>query len=1041
MSFASALASRTHVILAGTLAFMLLGIIGFNSIPTNLFPDTNRPVISVVVQWPGAMTADVANEVTHPLEVRLSSIDGVRRVTSTSRDEVAAVQIEFEYGNEIDIAANKVTTELSRVRGQLPGDIREPLVFKITDAAHPAMVLAITASKDSGLDLGQVRRVAENQLRDTLMNLPGIADAEVFGGPIRQVTVDLDRDRLQAHQLSISQVIAALSGSNISKPAGLVYQRDNRFLLTAQALATSPAEIAEILVPLNNGTYVRISDLGRVAWGNADPASLYHGNGQAAVAISLLRSEKGFTKPVIDAVDKHLGTIRAKFPNLNIEIADTQGRIIGLTVSNMLDSLRDAVLMTLFVILLFLGNSRAALVLAISLPLSYLLTFAILWQIGFEFNMVTLSAIIIAVGLLADDVVVVMENIERHMRELGEKGRTAAIRGLDEILLADAAGTVSTILVLIPIIFIGGYVETVLRPLSITLSIALFASLVVSVTIIPLFAPLIIKPDATEPLAWLLDPFSRHIMDPMRQAYVSLVDWGLNHRMLILLVFLGLFATTASQLRLQGRELMPLMDTGISQIRFEATADSDDQRMEQLLGQVEEAIRSELEEGWLISMSSVVGSEPGVKSFGAARLLQQGEVTLNIVDRFHRDRTNNEINSAIQQRLLRIPGLISANVYTFGATPLSSIRATVDVMIKGPDPEVLDSIAVKVMQQLRQVPGLTGMERSWQNHSEHIALHVDPATARLYGLTASDVAAQVAVAVGGLSAGSLRVAGENSIPVWVRLKKNQRANLEDIRAINILAKSGDYVPLSALAEPGILVAPTAETHQYLEPTIDILAWRQNVAVTSLHDEISDALADIVLPRGYSLSYEGEHKQLAESFERLVGAIALGFILLYLMLVVTFKSFLDPVAIMACLPLALIGAAFGIILGGKFMSMPAQMGLILLMGIVVNNGILLVDFARRALNDGKNLRQAILESVEKRTRPILMTAMSSAVGMVPLAMEWAVGIERLSPLAFVAIGGLIAGTFLTLVAVPLLFYSLESAKQRYIAGSQGRKITH
>ena len=1030
MSFAESLLSKPHAILATTIAFVFLGIIGFFAIPTNLFPDTNHPSISVVVQWPGAMTTDVANEVTHPLEVRLSSIDGVRRVTSTSRDEVSAVQVEFEYGNDINTAANEVTTELSRVRGLLPKGIHEPLVFKITDAAHPAMILAVRAGEHSGLDLAQVRRIAENQLRDVLLNLPDVADAEVFGGPVRQVSVDLDRNRLQAHQLSISQVIAALAGSNISQPAGMVYQENNRFLLTTQALAATPEDIAAILVPLNNGSFIRVGDLGDIAWGSADASSLYHGNGSPAVAISLLRSEKGFTKPVIDAVDAHLEEVQSQFPNLDIRIADTQGRIIGLTVSNMLDSLRDAVIMTLIIILLFLGNSRAALVVAISLPLSYLLTFAILWWIGFEFDMVTLSAIIIAVGLLADDVVVVMENIERRMREMGEHGKIAAIRGLDEILMADTSGTISTVLVLFPIMFIGGYVETVLRPLTITLSVALFASLVVSVSMIPLFAPMILKPGARDPLAWLLEPFTRYILEPMKKGYVQLVDWGLEHRKAIFFLFLALFIASASQLRFQGRELMPLMDTGISQIRFEAAPDTDAKHMEELLAQVETSIKDELSEGWFISMSSVVGAEPGVKSFGAARLLQQGEITLNIVDRFHRNRTLTDINHAIQQRLHHIPGLISANVSAFGATPLSSIRATVDIMVKGPDPAVLSNLADQVMVRLKGIHGLTGVERSWQNRSERIALHVDPAKARLYGLTAADVASQVAVAVGGSPASSLRVAGENAIPVWVRLRKNQRADLESIRAINIHTKNGQFIPLASLANPGVVTAPTAQTHQYLEPTIDVLGWRQNVAVTALHDEIMTALADIQLPHGYSMHDEGEFKQLHESAQRLLKAIALGMVLLYLMLVVTFRSFLDPVAIMACLPLAVIGAAFGIILGGKFLSMPGQMGLILLMGIVVNNGILLVDFAKQAMADGIGLRQAILDSVAKRTRPILMTAMASAVGMIPLAMEWAVGIERLSPLAYVAIGGLIAGTFLTLLAVPVLFYTLESMRARW-----------
>jgi multidrug efflux pump subunit AcrB len=298
----------------------------------------------------------------------------------------------------------------------------------------------------------------------------------------------------------------------------------------------------------------------------------------------------------------------------------------------------------------------------------------------------------------------------------------------------------------------------------------------------------------------------------------------------------------------------------------------------------------------------------------------------------------------------------------------------------------------------------------------------------MHGLAPADIATQVAQAVGGAAAGRIRIAGEDSIPVQVRLKPNQRADAESLRAINIRTPNGNFLPLAALASPKVISAPTAETHQYLEPTVDILAWRRNVSITSLHDEVAKALADLELPRDYQIHYEGEYKQLSETFSRLVQALTLGLVMLYLMLVVTFRSFLDPMAIMVTLPLAVIGAGFGIILGGKFMSMPAIMGLILLMGIVVNNGILLIDFAKKAMADGMELKPALLAAVEKRVRPILMTAISSAVGMIPLAMEWAVGIERLSPLAYVAIGGLVTGTFLTMIAVPVLFFTIENIRR-------------
>lgn len=1031
MTFAERLLAQPHAILAATIVALLLGWLGFQSIPTNLFPNTNRPSISVVVQWPGATTDDVANEVTHALEVRLSAIDGVRRVTSTSRDEVAAVQVEFEYGNEINIAANAVSTELSRVRGLLPTGIHEPLIFKITDAARPVMTLAITAKQESGLDLAQVRRIAEHDLRDTLLNLPGVSEAEIFGGPIRQVNVDLDRDKLLASKLDIAQVAAALAQSNISQPAGLVFREGDRLRLTAQTLAKGPEDLAAILVPLEGGHHIRVGDLGQVRWGASDPTSLYHGNGKEAVAIALLRSEKGFAQPVIDSVMGQLKSVQKNFPTLDIQVADTQGRLIGLTVSNMLDSLRDAIIMTIIVILLFIGNTRAAFVVALSLPISYLLSFAILWWMGFEFDMVTLSAIIIAVGLLADDAIVVIENIERRMRELGEKRHTAAIRGLDEIILADTSGTISTILVLIPIMFIGGYVQTVLRPLTVTLSVALIASLIVSVALIPLFAPMIIKPDAKDPLAWLLRPFTHFILNPIKRFYIYMVSWGLENRALVLIIFTALFIVSASQMKMLGREIMPLMDTGISKITFEAQPDTDDHQMQAIINQIEQTIKNDIPTDWLISASTIIGSEPGVKSFGAQRLLQQGEITLNLIDRFHRDRSLYEINESLRQSIRTIPGLISANASVFGATPLSSIRANVDVMLKGPDPAVLNTLANQVVTRLQTVPGLTGIERSWQGHANKIELNVDPSLARLYGLSASTIAQQVAQAVGGTSGGRLRVMGEDPIPVWVRLKNGQRNDALDLNSLPIRSLDGGFIPLASLAKPRLVVTPTAETHQYLEPTIDILAWRRNIAITTLHDEVEAVLSDLNLPRGYTIHYEGEYKQLSESFSRLAKSFLLGLVMLYLMLSVTFRSFLDPLAIMGSLPLAVIGASWGLLLGAKFGSMPAFMGLILLMGVVVNNGILLIDFAKIRMKKGIDINQALLDSVEKRTRPILMTALSSAVGMIPLAMEWAVGIERLSPLAVVAIGGLLTGTFLTLLAVPVFFSLLESLRRKVI----------
>jgi multidrug efflux pump subunit AcrB len=1028
MNFMERLLGRPHAIVVLAVLVVVAGISAYFTMPMNLFPDTNRPMISVVTQWPGAEASDVEQDVTHPIETQLSAIDGVRRVTSVSRDQVSAVTVEFEYGNNIDIVATKVLTELNRVESNLPPDVRQPTIFRITNAAQSVTVLALTPAKDSGLDLSEVRRIAENQLRDRLLSIPGVSEVEIFGGHERQAQVDLDRSALEAHHLTVATIASVLTASNITSPEGLVHRDGYRFLLTLNSLAHNPQQLADVQVPVPGGGFVRIGDLGHVGWGDADPTSLYRGDGYSAIAVSLLRSENGYAATTAKAIDSQLAKIRQQFPMLHITQADGQLRLINLTVDNLLGALRDALIMTVLVILLFLADSRAAFITALSLPFTYLLTFLVMKLIGYEFDMATLTAVIIAVGLLADDAIVVIENIERRMREHGESGLAVAANGTQEVMLPVLSGTIANAVVLLPIVFIGGFVQTVLRPVSVSLIVALSASFIVAITIIPLLTPWVLKLGARDPLRAPLKRFDTYVIMSLKRFYVRLVSWGLEHPKLILLVALLLTLASVRQLPVIGRELMPMMDSGITQVSFEAQPDTDAVGMQRIARAVDAATRASVRPDWLISTSTVVGAEPEDKSFGLARTYQQGMSTVTLVDRFHRNETIFQLNRQIQRRVRAIPGVIDANAVAYGATPLSSIRGTVDLMVTGPDWHVLDQIASNIEQRLQKVGGLTGFERSWQGDSKRLQLDVGAAKAADYGLTPAAIAQQVAAHVNGIPGGSLRVPGENSIPVWVRLRADQRSSPDAISALNLVIPGGALVPLAQVATVKTVYAPTVFTHQNLKRTVDVIGYRRDISVTSLDAHVAVALKSLRLPRGYTISDEGEMKEMNTSFTHLGQSLGLGIVLLTVVLVIAFRSFITPIAILAALPLALIGAAWAMLIADKHGGMTYFMGLILLMGIVVKNGILLVDFAQEALTRGVPLKESILRAVDLRTRPILMTAAAAAVGMVPVAFEWAVGLERLSPLAVVVIGGLIAGTFLTLLVVPVLLYLL--LRRRY-----------
>jgi len=543
---------------------------------------------------------------------------------------------------------------------------------------------------------------------------------------------------------------------------------------------------------------------------------------------------------------------------------------------------------------------------------------------------------------------------------------------------------------------------------------------VVSVTVIPLLAPFILGMSTgrlDRPVERVMALVDRFMVAPLRRFYGWLAMQGLRHRLVFLAIGVVLFVASARQMPLIGRNLMPPMDTGIVVIRYETDANSSIEESERVLTRIEEILRQRPE---VETISSALGSEPAVISFGAERTARQGMLTVHLVDRFHRPKSIWEIEKELRRKMAAIPGLAALDVFEYGATPLSSIRAPVDVMISGPDLVELDRIAKEVEHRLREnVRDLTSIRRSWRLDTLEAAFRADPEKFGRYGVSPAEVAAQLRVAVRGLPAATLRVPNETGVPWIVQLRADQRARVDQLRTFPIRTHHG-VVPLAALGTIELRRTPEVITHQALQRTIDVQAYRGTRPITHLQEDVERALEGLELPPGYTISHEGEVKQMNESFGRLGHALLFALVLLYFALIPAFDSFLHPVTIMSAIPLGLIGAAWAMLLADKHGCMPSMMGMILLAGIVVKNSILLIDFTLEARKRGVARDQALLDSVNVRTRPILMTAFSTVVGMIPVAMGWAIGLERLAPLAVVAIGGLLVATFLTMIYVPIFF---------------------
>ena len=1028
MSFVESYFRKPHLLLSLVLLLAIVGLVGFFKLPLTLFPDSERPQIAVVTVWPGASADDVSGDVSRVIEKEFSTIERVRRVTSTSNDEVSVVTAEFEYQKGLDSAATDVSNSLSRIRPSLPQDLQPFQVFKLSSATPSVITLALRPGEGSHLDLSMVRQLADNAIKERLLRTKDVSNVEVFGGYQPVVRITLDPDRLQAFGLTPQDVAKALGTWNRNTPEGLVISDAAHILLKSQGQFENIEAIGGLAVSSRPGPPVYLRDLAKVERGIKERLSAFYGNGHPAIGINVQRALSGYSMPTIQAVMAELPRLQRDYPGIAFEVADTQGELIHSSIANMVDALRDAILMTVVVIFLFLADLKGTLLAGISIPFTYLLTFAFMWLFGFEFNMVTLTGVILGVGMLLDDAIVVLENIERHYHVVGKDLETAIIGGTGEVMLAILSGTYATVVVLVPLVFIGGYVQTVLRPLALTLSIALLASYLVSVTIIPIFAPTLLRLGGhlgRLRFELAMDRRVTRTMDQVQGFFVGLLQVALRHKVaFVSLAVVMLVLTGRMLIPLIGRDLMPPMDSGIFKISAEAWPNASLEASEGLLKQAEGIVWADPD---VVRSASTLGSEPGVLSFGSGRNPQQMLITVHLKDRFHRNRTMWQIERDLQSRIRALPGLRQVAAFDYGATPLSTVRSTVDLMISGPDPVVLDGLAAQVKARLEKVGGLTAVTRTWTLDRLEYRFLPDGDRMAQYGIDAAAVAAQVGAQVKGMPATLFRVPQQDSFAVWTQARSDRRGGDLELSTLPVATPSG-AVPLSALGRISQAIVPTLHTRQGLQETVDILAYRSTVAVTHLNDRVAEALKGFQLPPGYSLNDEGERKAMDESFALLTAALVLGLVLLYFSLVPAFHSWIHPLTIMVAIPLGLIGATWALLATGRHSCMPSFMGMILLAGIVVKNSILLIDFIEESRAKGASLHEAVEASVRVRTRPILMTAFGTAVGMLPIAMEWAIGLERLSPLAIVAIGGLLVSTFLTLVYVPMLYALFEQARE-------------
>lgn len=1024
-----------YAIIALMLVVIALGLFAFFRTPTDLFPNTVPPQVVVITVEPGAVADDISDKITQVVEKELNTLGGLTKVTSTSRDEVSSVNAEFKYSKPIGEAVLDVQNAISRIRAQLPKDILEPRVYKITDATKPLLTLALSPKSGSTQTLSQIRLLAENQIEDQILTLPGIADVDVFGGHQPEVKVRVDRDRLTANGLSIGEVVAALAKQNVSAPAGTIYSSRNEYLVKTIGEFSNLQQIRQLPIRHSDQGWLRVADVAEVSLGEAEQRSVYHGNGKPAIAINVMRPDNGPTVLAIKSIKSFLPKLQAQYPDIDFQITNDQQPIINLNVNGMRDSLWQAVLLTVLVIFFFLADMRAAMVVSVSIPLAFLTSLVVLWFSPYTLNMVTLSGLIIAVGIVLDASIVVLENIYRHFREMDRPDAIRAAReGTSEVALAVMGGTLTTVIVLIPVMFTGGYSQQTMRPLNMMIATTILASQLIAMTVVPLMASrLLARPHEHRNLLERLFANTDKGVGLLSRLYLGILRKALRWRIVTLILAIAFFVMTMKVVKpLIGGELMPPMDTGIVNLEFDTASDTSPAEVERTLSQIEATV---YKQPGVEMVSSVVGSEPGQISFGGGgATAQSGKLIIHLVDRKHRPETIWQIQDKWRRKLRQIPGVRSFQISEYGATPLSTTRAPLDVIISGPDPHILNRLADKCLDRLKGLPGLMDVRRSWYSDKTEYQVNVDPAIAKLYQTTSADVASELKGIVKGIPASPMRLKGYLDIPITVQYAAKNITEPAQLSDAYVSTRFGP-LPLRAMATLDSQRNQPFITRERLRNTIDITGSNRVYTIGQVAAMATKRLAAIHPLAGYTIDVSGTMANMKTGSAEMGKALMIGFVLLYILLVAMFKSFAHPVTIMSAIPLAVAGAFWGLLLFDKPMCKPATMGMILLGGTIVNNSILLLDFILDARKAGMAKDEAILQSVRLRIRPILMTTFATSIGLTPLVFEMAVGLERMSPLGVVAATGLILGTFLTMIVIPVVYSSLDTVA--VTAGAGGR----
>jgi hydrophobic/amphiphilic exporter-1 (mainly G- bacteria), HAE1 family len=1024
------------------LAFVVLGLFSYQRLALDQFPNVDFPTVVVQMDYPGASPEIVEAEVTKKVEEAVNTIAGISSLYSRSYEGSSVVIIEFNLDIDGRKAAEDVREKVALVRPLLREEVKEPRISRFDPASQPIFNIAIL-SPDGSKTPQELTTWATQVLQKRLENVRGVGAVSVVGGVEREINVYVKPPAMEALGVGIDQVVAAIRSENQELPLGAVRSREQERVVQINARLKTPADFREIVVARRGGVPIKLWQVAEVVDGPQEQESVALYNGERTVLLSVQKSQGENTIAVVDGLRRALAEAQPLLPpGVKTEINRDNSRSIRVSVANVQRTLVEGAALTILIVFLFLNSWRSTVITGLTLPIALIGTFLFMYAFGFTINMITLMALSLCVGLLIDDAIVVRENIVRHV-QMGKSAHQAALDGTNEIGLAVLATTLSIVAVFLPIGFMGGIVGKFFHEFGITIVAAVLISMFVSFTLDPMLSSVWHDPQAARAhgapddgpktlydrtLGRVTGAFDR-FSEWLSRGYQRILAWSLVHKRKTLALAAGTFVASFFLIPVLGAEFVPKADYSETQLNFYTPVGSSLEVTEQRAKQIDAALREFPE----------VKHTVATVNAGFAQGKIYGSVYIRLVDRDQRQRSMNDLVAPMRERLARIPGITVTNI---GVLDLGGSKS-IQFSVQGPDLAELERLSRQITAKLAEIPGLVDLDTTLKPDKPTVALEVKRDAAADLGLNVNALAGTLRTLVAGQTVGNWRAADGENYDVNVRVAPAWRDQMGDLGALPIpVANAADgsarSVRLSQVAEVRASTGPNQINRRDLNREINVDANALGRSAGAVSADIRAVLDAIAWPPGYRYSFGGSTKNMTESFNYAVGALGLAIVFIYMILASQFKSFLQPVALMASLPLTLIGVVLTLLAFRSTLNMFSIIGIVMLMGLVTKNAILLVDFAIRSREAGMDRTQALLHAAQVRLRPILMTTLAMVFGMVPLAFALTEGSEQRAPMGQAVIGGVITSSLLTLVVVPVIYCYLDDlaawARRRW-AGRQ------